>query len=151
MLCVIKCNLMMQTLLACLLLQLACGTVSYAKHTTLSTSYGRVMVNGDDGFLGFPSGSSPQAFNLVNSSFVQDQDLSSVASGTLADFAKQASKAIIYENPNIKVFSYANNTYSFITSIDLSVFGTPNQIEISSDGRFIFSRHRSVSAIYIFA
>ena len=115
----------------------------------MTKGYQQIVFNQDYGFIGLTPGSSPEAFSLINGSFVEDGTISSVTSGTKAAFAQQSSKAIIYDNPNIKVLSYANHSYSSITSIDLSVFGNPDELEVSGDGRFIFSRH-SAFAVYTF-
>ena len=89
----------MHTLLTYFFLQLGCGILSYINQTTITKTYADIVFSGDYGFIGLSSGSSPETFNLINGSFVEDQTISSVASGTKVAFAKQASKAIIYDSP----------------------------------------------------
>ena len=89
----------MHTLLTYFLLQLGYGILSYINHTALAKTYNGLAFSGDYGFIGLSSGSSPETFNLINGSFVEDQTISSVASGTKVAFAKQASKVIIYDSP----------------------------------------------------
>ena len=78
----------MMRMLTCFLFRLAYGSFYYVIQTAMAKDYQQIIFNADYGFVGLPSGSSLQTFNLVNGSFVEAGTLDSVASATKAVFAK---------------------------------------------------------------